>query len=410
MTCQLINGARTWSGKQDRDGYREYTLVSLVQCASTDGPANAMQTPGLPEPGSQWTIDDDNDDWAFCKLDMDVQPQLKNEPNEFFEVTQTFSTKGDEKRCKDEPVDDPLLEPQKVSGSFQKYQEEATTDRFNFPITNSSHEQIRGPQNEWDANRLTIKVEQNVPDLQLLELYQAVDTLNDDVLWGLPARCWKLSAAPWERKFHGQCQVYYTRTLEFDSRIEVNPDTGEVTSGWDRDLLDEGTKVLRGRWDTDPDSPTFKEYLVADDLLDGSGLLLPGVVDNPANFIRFVDFYGNPAKTLLDGQGRPYNASVPGQVINADLLVVGDTLITVASSATPLLVAGMTVAGAGIADGTTIAGFGVVAGQVFLSTPYTIAGTAVPLTFAIDPGKPAKNHVEKYDESNFLLFGIPPIF
>jgi hypothetical protein len=65
-----------------------------------------------------------------------------------------------------------------------------------------------------------------------------IDTVNMFPLWGLPPRCIKLSNAPWEKKFWGLCEQYYTLTLEFELRSDT----------FDKDLNDIGTKVLNGHW------------------------------------------------------------------------------------------------------------------------------------------------------------------
>ena len=239
MAFILVSGARTWGGSRDSDGYTTYKVKWLVRGETTDGPAAALLTPGLPVYGTPWAIDNDVDLWAWCRWDATMTPYYggqEGEPGKYFLIEQTFSSKPpDDKKCKDNQPTDPLLEPQKISGSFVKYTEEATYDRFGDPIENSSFEQIRGPQNEWDKNRPQVRIEQNVPSLQIALLAQMQDTLNDATLWGLPKRCIKLSDVSWERKFYGSCYVYYTRNLTFDIRYET----------FDRDLLDEGTKVLR---------------------------------------------------------------------------------------------------------------------------------------------------------------------
>lgn len=285
-------GPKTWSCERDEDGHRTYTIRHLVRMDSvTEGPAEALRTPGLPVNGSSWAFDDDVDLWAWCLPTARVTPKVDDgEPNEYFEVEQQFSTRPqDRERCHDTPVEDPLLEPDRVSGTFTKYQEEAVFDRFGDPLKNSAHEQFRGPQVEFDANRPVVRVEQTVADLQLSLLAQLIDTLNDSTLWGFPARRVKLSNVSWEKKYYGPCYVYYTRTLEFEVRY----------NGWDRCLLDEGTKVLNGHW-----SPSTGAWNVDD--VGGQS----ANASNPAHFIRFTDRNGNPARVVLDGSGLPADVSI----------------------------------------------------------------------------------------------------
>jgi hypothetical protein len=236
MAGTIVPGPRTWSMTRDEDGHREYKIVYLVKCLPADGPLTALNTPGLPQQGDVWAIDNDTDTWAFCRPNVTVTPELKNEPNKFFSIEFTFTTKPVQS-CKPD-VENPLASPMIVSGEFIRYTEEFGFDRFQQPILNSAHEMLRGPQVEFDQNRQQVKIVQNVATLQLDLLSTMVDTVNGDVLWGFPRRCVKLSSAPWERHYYNECLVYYKRTLVFDIRHDT----------FDRDLLDEGTKVLSGRW------------------------------------------------------------------------------------------------------------------------------------------------------------------
>jgi hypothetical protein len=292
----LSNGYRTWSMTRDEDGNREYKIVHLVKVddPGEDGPAQAILTPGLPLPGSYWAFGNDVDLWAFCRPNADIKPHQEKEgdPAEFFYVEQTFSTRPTNK-CQDIPIEDPLMEPQKVSGSFVKFSEEAFHDRFGRPIANSSHEQVRGPQVEFDRNRPTIRIEQNVPILNAGLFSAMVDTVNKYPLWGLPPRCVKLSNVSWERKYHGQCNVYYSRVLEFDINFE----------SFDRDLVDEGNKVISGHMDETTGA------WVLDPIAGGDPNPL-----NPLHFIRYKDRNDENARTILDGTGQPWNPTPPPTV------------------------------------------------------------------------------------------------
>lgn len=220
MTGVLV-GPLTWSMTRDEEGHRDYTIVHEVRTTDVgDGPTTVMLTPGLPLIGSVWAFDNDLDPWAYCWPTMKVSPRTTNEPGYWWEVEQTFSTRPI-KRCQDVSIENPLLEPDKISGSFTKYQREAIRDRFGNLIKNSAHQQISGSVVEVDHNRPTVTIEKNLGWNPLAIFSPMIDTVNDAPLWGLPARTVKLSNVSWTRNFYGICTVYYTVRYEFDVRYDT---------------------------------------------------------------------------------------------------------------------------------------------------------------------------------------------
>lgn len=296
VTSVFGGGPRTWNMVRDKEGHRDYDVIHLVisDLVGVDGPAAVLTTPGLPQIGDIWTFGNDIDTWAFCHPDarVTVHEEVEGHKPRVYAVMQRFSTRP-MARCQDLSVEDPLLEPPRISGTFVKYTKEATKDKDGNQIKSSSHEVIRGPQVEFDHNRPAVRIEQNVADLELDVIASMVDTVNNAELWGLGARKIKLSNAPWERKFNGLCDLYFTRILEFD--IDDNT--------FDKTAVDEGTKALRGEWHNygTQANPNWLWKLE------------PNVdKNNPAHFDQFLDTRGNPGRTLLDGQGQPLDFTVPG--------------------------------------------------------------------------------------------------
>lgn len=278
---------------RDKDGYRHYTIRHMVVGETTDGPAEALTTFGLPIPGNSWILDGEFDPWCTCTLDAKVTPHGAKEgsPSRFWIIEQEFTNKPEThsaqkgyERPKNDQQDNPLLEPQKISGGGVKYQEEAVYDRFGRPIVNSAYEPIRGPKVEFDANRHSVKIEQNVPLLEIEACTLALDTVNLLPMWGVGRRRVKLSHFSWEVKYYQRVNKYYTRHFEF----EINNGT------WDRYIIDEGTRCLRGHWDK------------------GTGLWVldpvAGLPPDPFNLTHF-DFYqdrkGNMGRVFLNGAGLP---------------------------------------------------------------------------------------------------------
>jgi len=295
MAAELIlNGRYAWGGERDDDGHRTFSVAHRIKTTSSeDGPAVVMQCPGLPTVGVPWGFGNDVDIWAFCYPGMKVEPYKAKpgSPHVHWLVTQKFGTKP-LKRCQDATIEDPLMEPQKVSGSFVKYTKEIFVDRFGSYVKSSSHEMVRGPQVEFDANRMQVNISQNTASLELGLLASLVDTVNDSYLWGLPPRTVKLSEASWEKKYNGSCYVYFTRNLGFD--IDFN--------GWDRNIVDEGTKALNGKmlggeWVIENFvDPATGEFTVEPD------------PNNPKHFTRLVDEKGNVIRMILNGYGVPVSA------------------------------------------------------------------------------------------------------
>lgn len=272
----------SWSRTGKDDGHREYKLTYLVATTDPDdGPQTALFAPGLPYPGAIWSQGNDLDPWAFCLPNPSAIPHQEKEgdPHRYWKCEFTFTTIP-QKRCQDTPIEDPLLEPPKISGSFTNYTKEVDVDRNGNPIRSTSFEKLRGV--EFDANRPTVKIEQNVINLQLSTFAPMINTLNNAALWGMSARRIKLSNVTWERKLLGSCGFYYTRTLEFD----VDPD-GKT---FDREFLDEGSKVLHGQWTKAGDCITPVWYLTP---ICGT----TPVHTNPMHYIAYKDVTGENTTT-----------------------------------------------------------------------------------------------------------------
>jgi hypothetical protein len=268
---------------RDGDGHRTYKVTYIVTSLVTDGPFAVLNAAGLPATGAVWSNAaahewaTDTDSWAFCLPTCSVRPVRQGQqPARVWHVEKTFTTRPI-KRCQDDSIEDPLLEPPRISGGFSKFIEEAQIDRHGDPIVSSSHERLTGPLLDKDNNRPTVRIEMNVADLNLDVFSEMIDTVNDAPLWGLDARMIKLSDAPWEQKFYGTCSVYYTISYEF----EIDRQT------FDRDVLDEGTLEL-----------------------------MPGGSPwNPKHFKAIKEDLGENRKAILDGSGNVWDGSgSPGKI------------------------------------------------------------------------------------------------
>ena len=287
----------------DNENFRDYHIVHQVQTTTPlvnpagagwtgDGPQTILGATGLPVTGDQWNFGNDADPWAFCLPNKTVKPmqKKKGDPYTHYTVESIFSNRP-LNRCMTTNNDDPLDEPQKIRGNSVRYTIEATKDRFGNPIKSSSHEMFRGPQIEFDGGRDQVIIEQNVPSLELGLCTSLRNKLNDDTLWNLAARRIKLSDFSWEELWYGSCTHYYKRIFTFDIRNNVD-------DLFDRTIMDEGTKVLNGRWDNE---------LGIWRVLPIEGYTSQPDPDktNPQHFIRYKDRNGENTRVILDGNGLP---------------------------------------------------------------------------------------------------------
>lgn len=296
MTASII-GPAGWSASRDREGRRQLRLTWKIATTDPgDGPITVMNTPGLFAIGSTWSLDNDADSWLFCSPQIEVSPfqQRKDDPVLFWLATQFFETPDpNRKRCQDESVEDPLLEPDRVGGSFVNYTQEVSHDRFGDPILTSSHEQIRGSIVEFDFHKPTVQIGQNRSTLGLDTFSSVMNHVNSTSMWGLSPRMVKFSNVTWSRQVYGTCSFYYVKNFDFD--IDFNT--------FDRVALDEGEMVLNGRWECG--SWVLEDVDLGGECGEGTGGTTPPDPQNPLHFIRFKDRNGENARVVLNGAGVP---------------------------------------------------------------------------------------------------------
>lgn len=286
----VLTGQRTWRMERDKRGYKRYYITHRVEVddtpGSADGPANALATPGLPIPGGIWDFDNDTDADAFFTQEAKVTPVIEGERCRFYDIEQV-ATSEPEDSCLTQfgtGVVDPLTEQPVISGSFVKYTELAEFDKDGDRILSKSFEKFRGPAAEFDKSRATIRITINSATLDLATLCVFIDTLNSFTLWGFDPRCVKLSDITWERKFYAGCSCYFAITYEFETKTDT----------FDRFILNEGTKALNGKWV--PGQAVWE-------LIPINGAAPDPL--KPAHYTRYVDRFGNMARTLLKSDGTP---------------------------------------------------------------------------------------------------------
>jgi hypothetical protein len=283
-------GRTAWSMNTDEDWNRNYSITFAVEVADPMyGPGWVIQCPGLPIPGSLWNWGFEDDPWAFCHPNWTVA-QAHNpdgEPWQIWTVTIPFSTKGFGNKNGSHPdATNPLAEPPKVSGSFVKYTEEATKDRFGKSIRNSAHQRFRGPVVEFDKSKPTVHIEMNYPFCPMSVFTAIVDNVNSTPMWGVGARCVKLSQAQWTRNVYVG-GFFYTAAYDFD--IDFNT--------FDRKIADVGTmKLKQSGTATNPKDYTPCRDALTNELvelpLDGHGVPVTDIANQgiiPAEYYQQTD-------------------------------------------------------------------------------------------------------------------------
>lgn len=281
-----LQGRLDWRVKRDQDGHRNYDIQWLVRSHYSDGPAEILATTNLPRPGSHWAFGGDLDLWAFCSPECEVRPVHTREKGEWWIVDQKFTTRPF-RRCQDTQIENPIFEPYRLNGSFVRYMKEAKVDRHGEPLVSSSHELFKGAPVEFEECNFCLRIQFNSLLMPLAIVTPLMNNVNDNNLWGLPKRTIKFSNFSFERLLWGVCNYYYSIEMEFDIDFRTH----------DRDVPDEGTRCLIG-WN--PGSRDAK--------IDPLGIDADTGEPNwklPKNFVAYVDKFGNPARVLLDGKGRP---------------------------------------------------------------------------------------------------------
>lgn len=275
MSAEAI-GRIAWSLNVDDEGYREYTLRTLVETSTPeDGPYVAMRASGLPARGSYWNFGNDIDFQATYRPTITAKPVYDVERCVYWIVENKFSTKPTSKNSDGGSGGGGGggASTMKISGSFTRYQKKVKKDRHGNLIKSSSHELIDGIEKELD--RPTVSIEQTsiaIGPNSFQDMVSMVTCVNDAPLWGLLARQIMLTNVEWTNNFSGDPIYRYSRTLHFEARWLANDDGFDL-----EDILDTGWKVLRGKWVGDVWTPD-------------------GDVDptNPNDFIVFKDKFQTP--------------------------------------------------------------------------------------------------------------------
>jgi hypothetical protein len=273
MSANAVTYPFDWSKETTEEGDETYTLQWHVETTSpTDGPDVAWTAPGLPYIGASLAVGGTVNPWAFFQGKGSAKLKKVDANRKFWDLTTVFSTKP-VKRCSSSKVDDPLLEPHRVKGSFTQVMEEALADASGNPIQNTVKQRYTGSVVQTPKCRPIVELEMNVSWINLAFLADYADTVNSNIQWGQAVRTIKCTVGPWERVLYGSCFYYFVGRFTFELK----------TDKWDLHLpnLASRERVLNS-------SPwTYKSYKLADE-------------ENSKGFVDATTGYATATANFLD--------------------------------------------------------------------------------------------------------------
>lgn len=277
------------SASANKEGERKYEVTYLVETGTGDGPLVAVvgltTALSLTVGTSFYNVDGESDAYALLTHAYKVEKHsAPEEKGAYWKVTlywETITAEGSD-RDPTNPVQNPLNDPVKISGTFSKGTRKVSRDRTNTLIKNTSHDPIYVDK---DEARPTVRIEKNVSTLPLSSITNLINNVNSVLMWGLSARKIKFSSASWTKKYWGTT-VYYTLVYEF----EINTDTFDRS-----DIPDRNNKHIRGTWKGKADNFLFTADATAD-------------VANAEDFQVWVDHRGRYKEGYLNqSTGVPSN-------------------------------------------------------------------------------------------------------
>lgn len=256
MSAKVLNGAAyDHELSVDDEGHREHTLHWRVETGIGDGPLAALYATGMPVPGSALAADL----WAFYKRRGTARLISEANSKRRWECTTVFSTKPIE-RGQSSSVENPLSEPPKISGGFNRTMKEVRIDKDGKAILNACKEQVTGIQGPEDHQ--TLKISMNVATINLTYMGDYVGAVNDSTFWGCAARTILCMPFTWEKVYYdGNSHYYFHCQFEFEYKSDT---WDEQIVNWGNMVVIPGTTPPKFRRSIDPFENTIKVLLKAD--------------------------------------------------------------------------------------------------------------------------------------------------
>jgi hypothetical protein len=221
MSANAVTAPYDWFKESTEEGDETYTLKWKVETtAVSDGPDVAWTAAGLPSPGASLAYGGTINQWAFFQGKGGAKLLKQDTNRKLWDMTTVFSTKPT-RRCSEGRIDDPLLEPHRVRGSFTQVMEEAIFDNSGNVIQNGAGQRFTGPQSQRPKSYPTVELEMNVSWINLAWMAEYADSVNSNVQWGQPVRTIKCTVGPWERVLYGACYFYFVVRFTFELKYET---------------------------------------------------------------------------------------------------------------------------------------------------------------------------------------------
>ena len=235
-------------------------------------------TLGVPSRGMTWAFGA-NDAYAACTGELDLSQEFTDDDQSKFWIAKTKFAPVAQQNGGSQGSN-PTLDPPTVSGGTEQQRFLRSVDKDGNRLENSAHEPLIGDAVSRDIATPTVEISMNQLDCPVDNLDQYINHVNSSALWGFESREVKLVGCSWDKQLFTTLDfvlVYYRVTYTFKCDA----------TGFDDNIIDEGTKVLIPGGDKD-DPGQFRRATVegTDEkesnpiLLDGNGSrLAPG--DNP---------------------------------------------------------------------------------------------------------------------------------
>ena len=173
-------------------------------------------------------------------------------------------------------IEDPLLQPPKISYGFASANEPVDRDANGNPIMNSAEETFDPPSSR-DVDDLIIRIQRNTNNFSVWTAASYKNSINSDTIWGVPPGY--LMLKDWSATYEKSASTYYfAESMEFHIRYAAVFQGGQwVALGWKLRRVDEGYRVKSG-----VDSNNKPKYQT---ILDENGKMLsqPTLLDGAGN-------------------------------------------------------------------------------------------------------------------------------